>query len=174
MTSLVNLTRYKSWANQVLYASLSRLSEDELVSERPIVFGSILATLNHVYAMDQVWQANLRGTPHGFSTRNPGALHGFQELHAFQRWIDDWYVKYASGLSLERRLRDQPVEFTFIGGDRGRMTRGDIVVHVVNHTTYHRGHIADILYTIGVQPPTTDLPVFLRATASGAANASAY
>lgn len=174
MTSLVNLARYKSWANQVLYASLARLSEDELTCERPIVFGSILSTLNHVYAMDQVWQANLRGTPHGFKTRNPGALHGFQELREFQRWIDDWYVKYASGLSLERRLRDEAVDFTFIGGDRGRMTRSDIVLHVVNHTTYHRGHIADMLYTLGVAPPTTDLPVFLRAAEVGPANASNY
>jgi uncharacterized damage-inducible protein DinB len=37
-----------------------------------------------------------------------------------------------------------------------------IVLHVVNHKTYHRGHIADMLFQIPVQPPTTDLPVFLR------------
>ncbi|MGH8147263.1 MAG: hypothetical protein ACREPY_13125 [Rhodanobacteraceae bacterium] len=33
---------------------------------------------------------------------------------------------------------------------------------MINHTTYHRGHAADILYGIGVSPPTSDLPVFLR------------
>ena len=45
------------------------------------------------------------------------------------------------------------------------MSRRDIVLHVVNHTTYHRGHVADMLYDMGVFPPATDLPVFLRETA---------
>jgi uncharacterized damage-inducible protein DinB len=38
----------------------------------------------------------------------------------------------------------------------------DILLHVVNHTTYHRGHVADMLYHQSMSPPTTDLPVFLR------------
>lgn len=163
MTSLVNLARYKLWANEVLYETLARLPADELVAERPIVFGSILGTLNHVYAMDQVWQANLHGRPHGFTTRNPGVLHGFLELREFQRWIDAWYVRYASGLSLERTVREQHVSFNFIGGRAGRMTRGDIVTHVVNHATYHRGHVTDMLYGCGFAAPPTDLPVFLGA-----------
>jgi uncharacterized damage-inducible protein DinB len=33
---------------------------------------------------------------------------------------------------------------------------------VVNHTTYHRGVVADCFYQIPSRPPTTDLPVFLR------------
>ena len=44
------------------------------------------------------------------------------------------------------------------------MSREDILLHVVNHTTYHRGHIADMLYHLHISPPTTDLPVFLRAS----------
>jgi len=32
----------------------------------------------------------------------------------------------------------------------------------VNHTSYHRGFIADLFYQIPVRPPVTDLPVFLR------------
>jgi uncharacterized damage-inducible protein DinB len=35
-------------------------------------------------------------------------------------------------------------------------------LHVVNHTTYHRGHIAAMMYQMPARPPTTDLPVFLR------------
>lgn len=48
------------------------------------------------------------------------------------------------------------------------MTRGDILLHVANHATCHRGHAADILYTLGVSPPNTDLPVFLRERRAGA------
>jgi uncharacterized damage-inducible protein DinB len=47
------------------------------------------------------------------------------------------------------------------------MSRGEIVLHVVNHTTYHRGHIGSIIYQVPAEPPTTDLPVFLRERANG-------
>ncbi len=42
------------------------------------------------------------------------------------------------------------------------MTRGDMLLHVVNHKTYHRGYVADRLYQAGSRPPVMDLPVFLR------------
>jgi len=42
------------------------------------------------------------------------------------------------------------------------MTCGEMLLHVVNHGTYHRGLVADMMYQAGVTPPTTDLPVFLR------------
>ncbi|MBS0215425.1 MAG: hypothetical protein JSR50_06660 [Proteobacteria bacterium] len=44
----------------------------------------------------------------------------------------------------------------------GKMTRRDILLHVVNHTTHHRGHAAGILYYLDIFPPTTDLPIFPR------------
>lgn len=34
------------------------------------------------------------------------------------------------------------------------------VLRTLNHATYHRGHIADMMYQPGITPPTTDLPVF--------------
>ncbi len=41
------------------------------------------------------------------------------------------------------------------------------LLHVVNHATYHRGHIAQMLYSSDVVPPVTDFPVFLREHTDG-------
>jgi uncharacterized damage-inducible protein DinB len=54
------------------------------------------------------------------------------------------------------------VNFRFVDGGAGAMTRGDMLLHVVNHKTYHRGYVADMLYQAGSRPPVMDLPVFLR------------
>jgi uncharacterized damage-inducible protein DinB len=54
------------------------------------------------------------------------------------------------------------VRFTFVGGGEGAMTRGEMLLHVVNHTSYHRGFVAEMFYQVPARPPTTDLPVFLR------------
>jgi uncharacterized damage-inducible protein DinB len=156
---LHTLTRYKAWANHLFFQSLADLPEAVLTDHQPIVFGSMLRTLNHAYCMDQVWKAHLEGVPHGFKTRNPEECPEFETLRAAQAAIDDWYVQYAQ--SLDDTSLNETVHFTYIGGDKGAMSRGDILLHIVNHTTYHRGHVATMMYNISAYPPTTDLPVFL-------------
>jgi uncharacterized damage-inducible protein DinB len=163
MAALANirmLTRYAAWANSLLYASIAELPPIELTRERQIVFGNLLRTLNHVYTMDLVWQAHLEGRSHGFTTRIPDVERSLAELAAAQTSLDAWFVGYAE--ALPDSSGEEVVDFTFIGGDRGSMSRSEILLHVVNHTTYHRGHIAGMLYQIPAKPPTTDLPVFLR------------
>jgi uncharacterized damage-inducible protein DinB len=163
MTALRNvrmLTRYAAWANTLLYTTLAEQPEVELTKPRQIVFGNLIRTLNHVYTIDLVWQAHLEGRAHEFTTRIPDVHTSFAELRVAQSTLDSWYIHYAEEMS--DRAGEEIVDFTFIGGGEGAMTRGDILLHVVNHTTYHRGHIAAMIYQIPAQPPTTDLPVFLR------------
>ena len=95
-----------------------------------------------------------------FKTRNPEDCPAFEMLRTAQEDIDDWYVQYMQ--SLDETSLNETVHFTFIGGGEGAMSRADILMHVVNHTTYHRGHVATMMYNISAYPPTTDLPVFLR------------
>jgi uncharacterized damage-inducible protein DinB len=159
-STLPLLTRYTSWANEVLYQAVAELPEEERVKKQKIVFGSLLRTLNHVYAMDLVWQAHLEGRPHGFVSRNPGICPAFAELRAAQTALDAWYVDYVDALS--ETAAQEIVNFEFIGGGCGSLSRADILLHVINHTTYHRGHIGDMMYQIPVIPPTTDLPVYRR------------
>jgi len=160
MNYLQVLTRYKAWADELFLAVVSGVPVAELTAPRPIVFGSLIRTLNHSYAMDYVWQCHLLGKPHGLTTRNPEKHPGIQELTAVQREMDNWYVSYAD--SIPDSELGEIVEFEFIGGGRGALARRDILLHVVNHTTYHRGHAADMLYHLSIFPPTTDFPVFLR------------
>ncbi len=160
MNSLQTLTRYKAWADEIFLSVVADLPESELIAPRPIIFGSLIRTLNHSYCMDYVWQCHLLGEPHGLTTRNPVDHPTIQDLVDAQGRLDAWYVDYADSLS--HGQLDEVVKFEFIGGGIGTMSRGDILLHVVNHTTYHRGHVADMLYHLNVFPPTTDLPVFLR------------
>lgn len=165
MNSVQTLVRYKAWADEIFLAVVARLPESELVAPRPITLGSIIRTLNHAYSMDYVWQCHLLARPHGLTTRNPVDHPPLRDLVAAQQRIDAWYVDYADALTSSQLA--ERIEFEFIGGGKGAMSRGDILLHVVNHTTYHRGHVADMLYHLDDFPllknlPSTDLPVFLR------------
>lgn len=159
------LTRYKAWADDLFLSALSSLPAEELTAPRPIVFGSLVRTLNHSFQMDYVWKCHLLGTPHGLTTRNPDDCPKMEELIVSQRGIDEWYISYADSISDDELA--EVVDFEFIGGGTGNMSRRDILLHVVNHATYHRGHAAGILYQFNVSPPVTDFPVFLRETSEG-------
>jgi len=145
--------------------ALAGVPKTDLAAPSPIFAGSILRTLNHVHLMDEVWKSHLLGVPHNLTTRNPEATSPLSELRGAQREIDAWYIDYAAAMTPD--ACNDVVHFTFIGGGDGALRREDIVLHVVNHTTYHRGHVTAMLNQMGVvQPQATDLPVFLRDTRS--------
>src|ERR1700688_1100414 len=128
------LTRYKAWADDLFLTVVSGVPVLELTAPRPIVFGSLIRTLNHSYAMDYVWQSHLLGKPHGLTTRNPEKHPEMQELATAQREIDNWYVNYADSIS-DREL-GEIVEFEFIGAGPGPMSRRDFLLLVSNPPTY--------------------------------------
>lgn len=156
----IDLFAYKRWADDLLYTSLGNLSTEQLLAPRKMLFGNILALLNHVYAMDVAWCANLRSIAHGMESRNPQTALAFNELEKLQSNINSWYQEYATSLTGEQL--SETVHFTFIGGGSGNMRRSEIFHHVINHATYHRGHIEGVMYQLSIEPPTTDIPVFIK------------
>lgn len=154
------LARYKAWADDRLYGCVSELPEDELTKDRAMLFGNILSLLHHVYSMDTVWKAHLNGVRHDLLTRNPEVGVSFEELRKKQNAINFWYQSYFSDLSKDNYT--ERVGFDFIGGGPGNMERAEILRHVVNHSTYHRGHVEGVLYQLFIKPPNTDMPVFLK------------
>ena len=157
--SLVKLMRYSAWANARLFAALEVLPDEVVHARRPGP-GSMLRTLGHALVVDRIWQAHLEGRPHGFTERNTPGDPALPALREAQRQLDAWYVDYAA--RLDGALHDEVVRFTFVDGGAGAMTRGEILLHVANHKTYHRGYVADMIYASGGKPPTMDLPVFVR------------
>jgi uncharacterized damage-inducible protein DinB len=63
---------------------------------------------------------------------------------------DDWYVSYADELSTSDFA--QPVEFSYTNGTPARMTRGEIILHVCLHGTYHRGNAGVLLLKNDITP----------------------
>jgi len=154
------LTRYTAWANDRLFTALEQLPPGELTAPRATSFGNMLRTLNHACVVDQIWQAHLQGRSHGFTSRNTDSTPALAQLRGQQQALDDWYILYADALTGERQC--EVVHFKFVDGGEGAMARGDMLLHVVNHKTFHRGYVADMMYQVPARPPSMDLPVFLR------------
>ncbi|WP_266181651.1 DinB family protein [Dyella humicola] len=157
---LHKLLRYRAWADQLTYDAVAALPEGAAEAVRATIFGNMLRTLSHTYVVDDIFQAHLQGRQHGYTSRNTPEPLVLDELWRRQQAMNDWYLGYAEALSPAQAVEE--VTFQFIGGGEGRMSREEMILHVVNHATYHRGFVADMFYQVPAKPPATDLPVFLR------------
>jgi uncharacterized damage-inducible protein DinB len=155
------LARYNRWSNDVFFKAVAELPPDEIVKPRQTLFGNIVHTLNHIYVIDDIFRAHLEARAHGYTARNTPEPPAFDDLRRRQRELDEWYVAWSDRQSDD--TLQETVEFTFVGGGDGAMTRGQILMHVVNHTSYHRGFAGDLFFQIpGKRAPATDLTVYLR------------
>jgi len=154
------LTRYNAWANELIFAAVAALPEGEAVKPRRSVFRNMVHTLNHNYVIDRIFQAHLEARGHGYTARNTPDHPPLAELWRAQQDLDRWYIDWSDRIG-DAALGEK-VNFTFVGGGEGAMTRGEILQHLVNHTSYPRGFVAQMIYDVPARPPTTDLTVFLR------------
>jgi uncharacterized damage-inducible protein DinB len=158
---------YRLWADQRTFDAVAALPPGELVKQRPTPLKSMIGTLNHIYLIDLVWQAHLEGRDHGFAARDLVLHDSLPELWQAQQEIDRWYIDWSGKQSVQSLA--EIVRFRFIDGGRGAMTRGDILLHVVNHATFHRGWVAEMFFHVPARNPTTDLAVYLSGLGVGAA-----
>jgi uncharacterized damage-inducible protein DinB len=154
------LARYNAWANRVIFDALAALPPGEAEKPRTSLFRNMVHSLNHNYVIDRIFQAHLEGRSHGYTARNTPEHPPLEELRRAQEELDAWYVSWAANIA-EPKL-DEVVHFQFVGGGEGAMTRAQMLLHVVNHTSYHRGFVADLFFQVPARPPVTDLTVYLR------------
>ena len=154
------MTRYMAWANSVMLKSVERIPDEEKLKPRKALFGSIVHTLNHILVIEDVFKAHLEGRKHEYTSRNTDISPPFEEVKNTLQELDQYYVDLANTLSSEE-LNDT-IEFEFIGGGDGSMTRAEILLHLANHSTYHRGFVSDMLFQASYPCDSNDLTIFLR------------
>ena len=154
------LAHYNQWSDNVMFDGVAALPEGEALKPRTSLFRNMVHTLNHIYVIDRIWQAHLEGREHGYEARNTKDHPPQAELRRLQQEVDQWYVDW-SNAQTDASLAET-VNYTLIGGNRGAMTRGEILLHVVMHTNYHRGFVVDMMFQVtGHRAPLMDLPVYM-------------
>ena len=154
-TTLKSLFGYKTWANSELFALLATLPEQHAEQ-----LHTCIRTLNHSYVVDRLFRARLSGDPSPFEATNTKATPSLKQLAQDVATTDTWYQSYVSGIS-EKEL-SSILEFTFTDGDAGRMSREEILLHVLIHGGYHRGNVGQVLKSISVVPPRDLYTKFLH------------
>lgn len=157
-----NLIRLKQWADRGLYEMVEG-NLDRLDAEEAHIVTRIL---DHIHAVDRIFQHHLQGLPHGLKGPRSEVLPDIATLAASTRAVDTWYVDHVDGLSAAEF--DQPVDFTYTNGNSMRMTCGEILLHVCLHGTYHRGNAGILFQRKGLAGPRDAMTDYLEAMALAA------
>lgn len=153
---LHSLFSYKAWANEELFAALARVDAVARPDERH----AAIRLLNHIYVVDRIFAAHLSGQAHGYAASNTPDTPTLEALHAAVQASDRWYVDYVE--SLPAQALGERLNFAFTDGDRGSMSREEMLVHVSTHGAYHRGAVGRIMAQVGTPPPRDLLTRFLH------------
>ena len=154
------MARYNRWQNRSLVAAADGLDEAERWRDRGAFFGSIAATLNHIYWDDRLWLARLTGRD---------GVDAIARRHPYTDEPRDWgvYVRDRAALDEEIIVWADGIAPDNLGRTV-RWMRGEeeltpsyalCVVHLFNHQTHHRGQVHALLTAAGVMPDETDLQV---------------
>ena len=153
------LIDFHYWARDRVIAAVEALSAEQYARPMGNSFSSVRDTLNHTYGAEWIWYSRWNGeSPTGFPTEDlpdPATLRA--------RWSDlegkvRAYLGAAGPEGLSRAL-----DYRLLSGKSGTSTLWEMVVHVVNHATYHRGQVTTLLRQLGAAPAaSTDMITYFR------------
>jgi uncharacterized damage-inducible protein DinB len=149
---------YTAWANLRLLEAAAQITPEELTHDFKTADHSVVGTLAHIFAGDRIWLARLSGAPvPDFISDADRDLAALQS--AWPALLERW-KSWAAELS-EQQVRE-PFTYTDLKGRHWTQPLWQLVLHVVNHGTHHRGQVAGFLRSLGYTPPPLDLHYYYR------------
>ena len=151
---------YNVWANQKLLDVILALPEEKQMQEVPSSFKSLYTTVLHMWDAESIWwqrmklheriivpSENFKGTLQDVAN---GLL---QQNRQWENWVSN-----ATEISLEHVFQYQNSK-----KEQFKQPIYQMILHVFNHGTYHRGQLVNMLRQLGVEKiPQTDFIVWSR------------
>jgi uncharacterized damage-inducible protein DinB len=152
--TLQRLFRCKAWANDELLTKLVGIGD-----KSPIT-GLAIKALSHSYIVDRIFAAHMRGRAHAYTSANTSELPALKDLSADIRKSDREYIDYVS--ALDRDQLAEQIDFSFTDGASGRMSREEMLMHVITHGVGHRGQVSAVMLLNSVPPAKDGFTTYLH------------
>jgi uncharacterized damage-inducible protein DinB len=154
LASINELFNYSYWARDCQLQACEILNQEQLLHSLPSSFPSVRDTLVHMIGAEWVWLERWRGGSPKFML----SAHRFRSLRAVsEQWsrVEREMRNYLG--TLDEEVLQKPVTYVSQKGDMFTYELWRLMLHLVNHQSYHRGQVATLLRQLKVQPPAVDL-----------------
>jgi uncharacterized damage-inducible protein DinB len=138
---------YNAWANRRIIDCLERQS----VSDE-----KILSVMGHLVSANFIWLNRIKDLP-----KSKYELWGKYDVPALKRMIDEADEEWMNFVQ-ENENFDRVLKYRNYVGDYFENNVQQIMIHLVNHGSYHRGQVAMLLRQKGFEPINTDYITYDR------------
>jgi uncharacterized damage-inducible protein DinB len=162
---LLMMATYNRWANRRLYGAAAALTDDQYRRDVGVYFKSVHGTLNHLLVADRIWMHRLQGTGEQPRTLDAILCQDLAALAAARATEDERILGFVAART--QAALDAVWEYRTLNGTPQRQPVREILAHLFNHQTHHRGHAHAALTRLGVpEPPSLDLLIMQRELAA--------
>jgi uncharacterized damage-inducible protein DinB len=149
---------YNRWANARLLDAASKLTPEQYSRDLQSSHRSVRDTLAHILAAEWIWLERWKGV-------SPNALlipSEFPTVESLEtRWavVEGAYAEFLNGVT-DGSLATV-IAYTNTRGEEWAYPLGQMLQHVMNHSSYHRGQVTTMLRQLGAEVSPVDLLVFM-------------
>jgi len=162
---LGRLLDYTVWANHRVMRAAATLSVDDFKRDLSSSHGGVRGTLVHMLGAEWIWLERWKGiSPVGVRFFDEGEFSDIiavrDRWQAVEEHRSSWF-RNLSAAAVRRKIRYKAMD--------GKPFEGplwQLVQHVVNHSTYHRGQVVTMLRLLKAAPVSTDLVIWYRERAA--------
>lgn len=157
---LLQFAEYNLWANKRIAEYLLELTPEELNQEFPSSFKSIYETVQHLFFAENLWY-------HRILKQEPVQMPAKIQDESIRQFESRWIVQSNQWLDFMKNCREEDlhtiIDYANLKGIRFSQPLWQILHHLFNHGTYHRGQVITLLHHLGKTGlPATDFIVFAR------------
>lgn len=157
--TLKNYTAYNLWANNEMIKCVEKLSQEKLHQTIESSFNSVFKTILHIWDAEYIWLKRMQGnsindwpskmlSKDGFSSNL--FLSNSANFNDFVQASDDSFF-------------EQMCSYTNLKNEKFLTAYSTIIMHCMNHGTYHRGQLVTMFRQLGLNEiPSTDVITFDR------------
>lgn len=145
---------YKKWADDRTLRAVNTIDR----SAHPRSFAFALQQLNHMVIVEELFKSRLCELPPPHESTNTELVPSFEELDRRLSDSTAWYQAYVANC----KNLDEQIAFVFADGKHGMLSVNEILFHIVNHSTYHRGCIAHALDLALVAHPIDGYGIYIH------------
>lgn len=153
------LFEYNRWADDRLLRAVADISFEQFTRDMGSSFRSVRDTLVHILSANWVWLSRWEGVSPREMPREWKEVTPI-ELRRAWRDVESKQATYVN--SLDDSDLDRVIRYMNMAGERFSSPLWQMLRHVVNHATYHRGQVTTMLRQLGLHPASTDMIAYFR------------
>jgi uncharacterized damage-inducible protein DinB len=158
--ALSRLLDYTVWANHRSMRAAATLSLADFKRDLGSSYGGVRGTLTHILASEWIWLERWKGVSPAAPPFDEGEFKDIVVLRERWKAIEDHRASWLDSQKAEAGR--QSIKYRNLAGQSFEAPLWQLVQHVANHSTYHRGQVTSLLRQLGAKPLATDMVVWDR------------